>query len=70
MRFAPLIDLENAPQQIRIVFDNIPGYVPTALFALTLDDALRICNRLNARLGLDYNAWSAHRCPRHVRRPR
>ena len=34
-------------------------YVPTALFALSLDDALRICNRLNARLGLDYDAWSA-----------
>ena len=41
------------------MFDNMPGYVPTALFALSLDDALRICNRLNARLGLDYDAWSA-----------
>ena len=57
--FCPSYDLDNVPQQIRIVFDNMPGYVPTALFALTLDDALRICNRLNARLGLDYDAWSA-----------
>ena len=57
--FCPSYDLDNVPQQIRIVFDNMPGYVPTALFALTLDDALRICNRLNARLGLDYHAWSA-----------
>ena len=57
--FCPSYDLYNVPQQIRIVFDNMPGYVPTALFALTLDDALRICNRLNARLGLDYDAWSA-----------
>ena len=57
--FCPSYDLDNVPQQIRIVFDNMPGYVPTALFALSLDDALRICNRLNARLGLDYDAWSA-----------
>ena len=47
------------PQQIRIVFDSMPGYVPTALVALSLDDALRICDRLNARIGLDRNAWSA-----------
>ena len=57
--FCPSYDLDNVPQQIRIVFADIPGYVPTALFALSLDDALRICNRLNARLGLDYDAWSA-----------
>ena len=44
--FCPSYDLDNVPQQIRIVFADIPGYVPTALFALTLDDALRICNRL------------------------
>ena len=37
----------------------MPGYVPTALLPSALDDALRICNRLNARLGLDYDAWSA-----------
>ena len=42
-----------------IVFADIPGYIPTALVGLTLDDAERICNRLNARLGLDYDAWSA-----------
>ena len=34
--FCPSYDLDNVPQQIRIVFDNVPGYVPTALFALTL----------------------------------
>ena len=34
--FCPSYDLDNVPQQIRIVFDNMPGYVPTALFALTL----------------------------------
>ena len=34
--FCPSYDLYNVPQQIRIVFDNMPGYVPTALFALTV----------------------------------
>ena len=34
--FCPSYDLDNVPQQIRIVFDNMPGYVPTALFALSL----------------------------------
>ena len=57
--FCPAYDFGNMPQQIRIVFDSMPGYVPTALVALSLDDALRICDRLNARIGLDRNAWSA-----------
>ena len=47
------------PQQIRIVFDGMPGYVPTALLALTLEDAECLCDRLNARLGLDREAWCA-----------
>ena len=34
--FCPAYDIENMPQQIRIVFADIPGYVPTALVALTL----------------------------------
>ena len=37
---------------------DMTGYVPTALVALTLDDAERLCDRLNARLGLDRNAWT------------
>ena len=57
--FCPSYDLDNVPQQIRIVFDSMPGYIPTALVALSLDDALRICDRLNARIGLDRDAWSA-----------
>ena len=28
MRFVPAYDLDNVPQQIRIVFDSMPGYVP------------------------------------------
>ena len=57
--FCPAYDLENRPQQIRIVFSGMTGFVPTALVALSLDDAELLCDRLNARLGLDRDAWSA-----------
>jgi hypothetical protein len=56
--FAPSYELPDQPQQIRIVFENMTGYVPTALIALTLADAERLCDRLNARLGLDRDEWS------------
>jgi len=56
--FCPAYDAAGQPQQIRIVFDGLPGFVPTALVALTLEDAERLCDRLNARLGLDREAWS------------
>ena len=52
-----LRDNTDQPQQIRIVFKDVPGYVPTAPVALTLGDAERLCSRLNARLGLDRDAW-------------
>ena len=57
--FCPAYEFDCMPQQIRIVFDGMPGYVPTALVALTLADGERLCDRLNARLGLDREAWSA-----------
>ena len=57
--FAPAYDLEDEVQQIRIVFENMAGYVPTALVALDLDDAERLCNKLNARLGLTKEEWTA-----------
>ena len=56
--FAPEYDLPDQPQQIRIVFEGMDGYIPTALVALTLGDAERLCDRLNRRLGLDREAWS------------
>ena len=55
--FCPEYGPPAGPQQIRIVFEDIPGYVPTALVALTLEDAERLCSKLNARLGLDRDAW-------------
>ena len=57
--FCPACEPAGEPQPIRIVFAGVPGYVPTALVALTLDDAERLCDRLNARLGLDRRAWTA-----------
>ena len=42
--FAPAYELPDQPQQIRIVFDGMDGYVPTALVALTLADAERLCD--------------------------
>lgn len=57
--FCPAYDPPGEPQPIRLVFAGVPGYVPTALVALTLEDAERLCDRLNARLGLDRRAWTA-----------
>ena len=57
--FTPAYELPDEPQQIRIVFENMTGYIPTALVALTLADAERLCDKLNRRLGLDREAWSS-----------
>lgn len=57
--FCPAYDVETDVQQIRIVIEGLSGHVPTALIALDLDDALRLCDKLNGRLGLDREAWSA-----------
>ena len=50
--FVPACDVEDEVQQIRIVFEDMAGYIPTALVVLTVDDAERLCDKLNARLGL------------------
>ena len=57
--FYPVYKPADKPQPIRLVFADVPGYVPTALVALTLEDAERFCDCLNARLGLDREAWTA-----------
>ena len=57
--FCPAYDVETDVQQIRIVIEGLAGHVPTALIALDLDDALSICDKLNRRLGLDREAWTA-----------
>ena len=57
--FCPSYELGDEPQQIRIIFEGLQGYVPTALVALTVDDAERLCDRLNARLGHSREDWMA-----------
>ncbi len=57
--FVPAYDVETEVQQIRIVIEGLAGHVPTALIALTLDDALNVCDKLNRRLGHDREAWTA-----------
>ena len=57
--FCPAWDVETEVQQIRIVIEGLAGHVPTALVTLDLDDALSICDKLNRRLGLDREAWTA-----------
>ena len=57
--FCPAYGPGNEPQEIRLVIDGMTGCIPTALVALTLEDAHRFCDRLNARLGMDREAWSA-----------
>ena len=57
--FCPAYGPGDAPQEIRLVIDGMTGCIPTALVALTLEDAERFCDRLNARFGMDREAWSA-----------
>ena len=57
--FTPAYNIPGEAQQIRIVFQDMQGFVPTALVALNLDEAEDLCDRLNARLGLDREAWTA-----------
>ena len=57
--FVPSYDVEDEVQQIRIVIEGMSGHVPTASIALTIDDALSICDKLNRRLGYDRETWTA-----------
>ena len=57
--FVPAYDIEDEVQQIRIVVDGMTGYIPTALVALTIVDAERLCDRLNAKLGFLREGWTA-----------
>ena len=57
--FVPAYDVEDEVQQIRIVIEGMSGYVPTALVALTVEDAENICDKLNRRLGLSRVEWTA-----------
>ena len=56
--FTPAYEHDEQVQQIRIVFQDMPGYIPTAMVCLTVQDAENICDKLNRRLGLDRDAWT------------
>ena len=56
--FVPAYDVEHEIQQIRIVIEGMAGHISMALVALTIDDALSICDKLNRRLGYDREAWT------------
>ena len=57
--FCPAGDSHDGPFQIRIAVEDMAVSIPTALVALSLADSLRLCDRLNGRLGLDRAAWTA-----------
>ncbi len=56
--FCPAYAPPGEAQQIRIVVDGMSGFIPTSLVALDLDSAERVCDRFNARLGLDREQWT------------
>lgn len=56
--FSASYDLGDEPQQIRIVFEGMDGFAPTDLFALSVDNAERLCDRLNAKLGHSRDNWT------------
>ena len=57
--FCPAYDIDDEVQQIRIVFEGMEGYVPTALVALTVNDAETLCDKLNRKLGHSREDWTA-----------
>ena len=57
---------EKGLPRIAIAVRGLCGSIPTALIVLGIDDALRVCDRLNRRLGHDRPSWTAFaaRCRR------
>ena len=50
---------DDAPRRILILLEDTTVAVSTALVALTLADGIRLCDRLNRRLGFDNATWTA-----------
>ncbi len=50
---------DDAPRRILLLVEDLTVAVPTALVALTRADGVRLCDRLNRRLGFDNAAWTA-----------
>ncbi len=45
--------------RIVIAVDGLERVIPTTLIALTLDNALNLCDGMNRRLGHDRDSWTA-----------
>ena len=67
--FCPAYDFPDEPQEIRIVFLGHPGYISTSLSTSNLKDAENLCDKLNAKMGISRDIWTAlmtasmHGCP-------
>ena len=67
--FCPAYDFPDEPQEIRIVFLGHPGYISTSLSTANLEDAETLCDKLNAKMGISRDIWTAlmtasmHGCP-------
>ena len=48
----------NGMYRVVIAVDG-PRQIPTTLIALTLDNALSLCDGMNRRLGHDRDSWTA-----------
>ena len=59
--FSPLPDAdEDDPPRIGILVEGLAFAIPTALVALSDEDGLSLCDRLNRRLGhRDRHSWTA-----------
>ena len=65
--FCPETPAEDELHRIAIAVEGMNRPVPTMLFVLTVEDARRLCDRLNRRLGhRDRRSWTgfADRCLR------
>ena len=49
----------NGMYRIVIAVDDLDKVIPTTLIALTLDNALNLCDGMNRRLGHDRDSWIA-----------
>jgi len=57
--FCPAGNSHDGPFQVRIAIEDMAVSIPTSLIAVELTEALRMCDCLNRKLGLDRAAWTA-----------
>ena len=57
--FAEDLPDEDGVHRIAIAVEGMSASIPTAMITLGIDDALRMCDVLNRRLGHDRYSWTA-----------